>query len=392
MMGRNVPVRCAGLEVGYRKPVLSGIDAEIPAGQFVALLGPNGAGKTTLLRTLSRHLKPLGGRVELGGRELATIPAIDLARLVAVCLTDTARPPLLSVAEYVALGRYPYTDFLGRLTPHDARVVEEALAAVAADGLADRMVEQLSDGERQKAVLARALAQEPRVMLLDEPTAHLDLKHRIEVMGILRGLCRSRGLTVIASLHDVDVAAKVADRVMLVKDGRMTAFGMPEAVLSAPAVAELYDFRAADFDARLGGIELRGSSANGRAFVAAGRGSGAAVFRLLAKHGFAISTGVLAEGDLDAFVADALGAECFVRPAAANGDDRTADAAFAALARCDFVVDCGLPDAPCRALIGAAVARGLPVYPAQAEGEGLAVLAEAIDRRRNPIAERSHAS
>lgn len=377
----NALVRCSGLEVGYRKPVLSGIDADIPAGQFVALLGPNGAGKTTLLRTLSRHLKPRAGQIEIAGRDLAGIPAIDLARLVAVCLTDTARPPLLSVTEYVALGRYPHTDFIGRLTQHDRSVVADALAAVSAGHLADRLVEQLSDGERQKAVLARALAQEPKVMLLDEPTAHLDLKHRIEVMGILRGLCRSRGLTVIASLHDVDVAAKVADRVLLVKDGRMRAFGMPEAVLNAAAVAELYDFRSADFDARLGGIELRGSSANGRAFVAAGRGSGAAVFRLLAKQGFAISTGVLAEGDLDAFVAGALGAESFVRPARANGDDRTAADAFAALVRCDFVVDCGLPDESCRDLVAAAAARGLPIYRTQAGGEGLAALAEAIARR-----------
>ncbi len=374
-------VRCTGLEVGYRKPVLSGIDAEIPAGQFVGLLGPNGAGKTTLLRTLSRHLKPRAGSIAIAGRDLGAIPAIDLARLVAVCLTDTARPPLLSVFEYVALGRYPHTDFMGRLAPRDERVVEDALAAVAAEGLADRLVEQLSDGERQKAVLARALAQEPRVMLLDEPTAHLDLKHRIEVMGILRGLCRSRGLTVVASLHDVDVAAKVADRVMLVKDGRMRAFGMPEAVLTAATVAELYDFRAADFDSRLGGIELRGAVANGRAFVVAGRGSGAAVFRLLAKQGVAISTGVLAEGDLDAFVAAALGAESFVRPAGANGDDRTVEAAFAALAHCDFVVDCGLPDASCRDLAAAAVARGLPLYHASGEGAGLAELADAVGRR-----------
>jgi len=386
-MSGGIVLACEDLCVGYRGAVLSGVGLAVEAGQFVSLLGPNGAGKTTLLRTLSRHLKPVSGRVRVCGQDLQAMRAIDLARVMAVGLTDPARPPLLSVFEFAALGRYPHTGFMGRLAPVDVEVVMSALAAVAADGLADRPVDQLSDGERQKAVLARALAQEPKILLLDEPTAHLDLKHRVEVMGILRGLCRSRGLAVLASLHDVDIAAKVSDRVLLVKDGRTVDDGLPEKVLTSAAVVALYDFDAADFSRDLGGIELRGDGSAGRAFVTAGFGSGAAIFRLLAKRGLAIATGVLAEGDLDAYVAQALGAQAFVAPRTGGGDPLSA--ALAALATCDFVVDAGEDGGEAnRRILEAALARGLPVFRmgrADDGGQGCASLGDlvaAIDRLR----------
>jgi iron complex transport system ATP-binding protein len=380
-MSGEIVLSCENLAVGYKRQVLSGVDVAFESGHFIALLGPNGVGKTTLLRTLSRHLKPLSGRVTLLGRDLQSLPALELARQMAVVLTDKSRPPLLSVFEYVALGRYPHTGFMGRLSPRDVAVVEDALAAVAASDLAPRLIETLSDGERQKAVLARALAQDPKVLLLDEPTAHLDLKHRVEVMGILRDLCRMRGLTVIASLHDVDVAAKVSDRALLVKNGRVVDYGLPERVLTSEAVADLYDFAEADFSRHLGSIELRGDGSAGRAFVTAGLGHGAVIFRLLAKRGMAISTGVLAEGDLDAFVAEALGATAFVRR---NGDaaESLLPQATAALEGCAFVIDGGPQTGPTaetnRKILSAAAARGLPVLPRETSAD-LAKLAAAMD-------------
>ena len=188
---------CRDLTVGYRsKPVLSGLKLDFEQGAFISLLGPNGAGKTTLLRTLSRHLDPLGGYIEVLGRPLLSMSAMDLAKVMAVVLTDKVSPPLFTVFEFVALGRYPHTDFLGRLEKKDHRVVMDALASVHAEELAQRPFADLSDGERQKALVARALAQQPRILLLDEPTIHLDLKHRVEVMAILRDLCRTQSITV----------------------------------------------------------------------------------------------------------------------------------------------------------------------------------------------------
>ena len=362
-MSNEAILRSSGLCVGYQKPVLADVDLDFGRGQFIALLGPNGAGKTTLLRTLSRHLKPLSGRIEILGQDLHAMSALDLARAVAVCLTDNAKPPLLSVAEFVALGRYPHTGFMGRLSTHDTEVINRALNSVAAGNLAARLVEQLSDGERQKVVLARALAQEPKLMLLDEPTAHLDLKHRIEVMGILRSLCRASGLTVVASLHDIDIAAKVADRVVLVQQGGISDFGLPEAVLTGDKVGQLYDLDAADFDGHLGGIEFHGDGHAGKAFVIAGRGSGATLYRLLSKKGLSIETGVLADGDLDSYVAAALGANRFVRAAgAAHDDDQALNGALKALGGCDLVVDSGLPGDDAQAIRIQSKARGLPIF------------------------------
>ena len=333
---------CRDLTVGYgNKPVLSGFKLDLEKGAFISLLGPNGAGKTTLLRTLSRHLNPLGGYVEVLGRPLSAMSAMDLARIMAVVLTDKVSPPLFTVFEFVALGRYPHTDFLGRLEKKDHRVVIDSLVSVHAEDLAKRPFADLSDGERQKALVARALAQEPRILLLDEPTIHLDLKHRVEVMAILRDLCRKKSITVVASLHDVDVAAKVSDRVALIKNGGLCGWGPPEAVLTGSAVADLYDFKGADFDRRLGSIELRGDGTRGRAFVAAGMGSGALVYRLLAKRGFSIVTGVLHSNDLDFYVARSLGADCLsVSPMVrVNGD--SIDTAAERLKGCDLAIDCG---------------------------------------------------
>ncbi|MFH0727798.1 MAG: ABC transporter ATP-binding protein [Pseudomonadota bacterium] len=364
---------CRNLSVGYKnKAVLSGIDLAFESGQFISLLGPNGAGKTTLLRTLSRHLRPLAGDIRLNERPLSAYRAMELAGLMAVVLTDKVSPPLFSVFEFVALGRYPHTGLLGRLKPPDAAVVQSALRAVNALNIASRPFADLSDGERQKALVARALAQEPKILLLDEPTVHLDLKHRMEVMAILRDLCRRRNITVIASLHDVDMAAKVSDRVALIKGGALSAWGPPEAVLTGDAVAALYDFEGAAFDRHLGGIELRGDGRRGLAFVVAGMGSGAQVYRLLAKQGFSIVTGIVQTNDLDYYVARSLGAVCTSHSPLEALDDTVIARAARQMEVCDFVIDSGFDLGPVNqqnvALIRSALKGGKPVFSLRKNG------------------------
>ncbi|MDR1920949.1 MAG: ABC transporter ATP-binding protein [Candidatus Adiutrix sp.] len=354
-------LKSENLDVGYKTAILSQVNLDIKAGQFISILGPNGAGKTTLLRTLSRHIAALAGLVQVEGGPLSDYPALSLAKIMAVVLTEKAAPPLLSVWEYAALGRYPHSGFLGKLTGHDFEVVASALTSVKADDLAGRMVDQLSDGEMQKVVLARALAQEPKIMLLDEPTAHLDLKHRVEVMSILRGLCRDQGLTVLAALHDVDVAAKVSDQVILVKEGRVSAFGRPEEVLTSEMVAELYDFNEAGFSRHLGGIEIQGDGRSGRAFVIAGQGRGALVYRLLAKKGFFITTLFPGQGDLDHYVAQALGARILGE---STGLAESSALIAEALADCLFLIISGTNPAKREweaAIIRQALAKGLKV-------------------------------
>lgn len=333
---------CRNLVVGYKNtPIIKNININFEAGRFITLLGPNGAGKTTLLRTLSRHLELLAGTIHIGDRPLAEFRQAELARIMAVVLTDKVTPPLFNVFQFVALGRYPHTDFLGRLSEQDREVVSHSLSAVHAENLTHREFASLSDGEQQKVLVARALAQEPQILLLDEPTAHLDLKHRVEVMAILRNLCQSKGITVIASLHDVDIAAKVSDRVALVKNGAITNWGYPEEVLTSEAVAELYDFNSACFNQYLGSIELRGDGHRSKVFVVAGMGSGATIYRMLAKRGYAISTGVLQSNDLDCFVAESLGADCVSQPPSETMNKESLARALAGLDKCDLVIDAG---------------------------------------------------
>ena len=342
---RQTVLRCENLSVGHKnKAVLADVNLVFEPSQFISLLGPNGAGKTTFLRTLSRHLTPISGRITIDGVDLASMRQSELAKVMSVVLTDKVTPPLFNSFQFVALGRYPHTDFLGRLTKKDNEVVQKALASVHALDLADREFTSLSDGERQKVLVARALAQEPKILLLDEPTAHLDLKHRIEVMAILRNLCAKEHITVISSLHDVDIAAKVSDKVALVKDGGITGWGHPEEVLGGTEVAQLYDFNTASFNRQLGSIELRGDGKGDKVFVIGGMGTGASVFRLLTKKGYRINTGVLFENDLDFFVADSLGIDCICEKPAGDISEKSLADATASMEGCDWVIDTGFDD------------------------------------------------
>ncbi len=307
----NVIMNFSCLSIGYDKKIIMELmDVAFENGKFISILGPNGAGKTTLLRTMARLLKPLKGIVLINGKPLNQFDQTELAKIVSVVLTDKVSMDLFSVFEFVALGRYPHTGFLGKLKSEDKKAVIDALDLVNAKSLIARKLDTLSDGEKQKVLLARALSQEPKLILLDEPTLHLDLKHRMEMMSILQNLCRKRQITVIASLHDVDIAARISDHVILVKNGRIINYGSPELTLDSKSVAELYDFNDASFNPELGSIEINSGNDRGKIFLTGGMGSGTIFYRLFARHGFEISTGVVHDNDIDCFVAKSLKARC----------------------------------------------------------------------------------
>ncbi|MBB1254235.1 ABC transporter ATP-binding protein [Streptomyces sp. OF3] len=227
------------------------------AGELTVLLGPNGAGKSTLLRTLCGLLPPLAGAVRVAGRDVSHDSALARARRLAVVLTDRVDPGLLSARELVSLGRHPHTGFTGRLTPTDHGIVRWALDAVDAAHLADRPAAELSDGERQRVLTARALAQEPEVILLDEPTAFLDVPSRVALTVLLRDLARDRGPTVVVSTHDLELALRVADAVWLVDRTGLVHSGAPEDLIRSGAVADTFDADHLAFDAHTGTFGLR---------------------------------------------------------------------------------------------------------------------------------------
>ena len=227
-------------EKGPAKTLASGIDLTLHAGEFICLLGPNGAGKTTLLRTLSGILNPLAGSIQLKGTDLFAIPPRERAQRISVVLADKVPAGMMNVRSLVALGRHPYSGWLGRLDTKDYECIEWALQTVGASQLAERLVAELSDGERQKVAIARALAQEASILLLDEPTAHLDLPNRIETMALLRRLSREKNLAVLLSTHDLDLALRQADRLWLLGADGTLRQGEPEALARSGALAETF--------------------------------------------------------------------------------------------------------------------------------------------------------
>ncbi len=252
----------SGLAIGYRPPrqpahvVVDGIQIELADGEFVCLVGPNGAGKSTLIRTIAAMQAPLAGRVLLRGLDIHRLPAAELARTVSVVLTERVGVGAMRAEALVALGRYPYTGWFGSLTQSDLEIVEWAIGAVRADALAGRDFSTLSDGERQKILIARALAQQPRLMVLDEPTAFLDLPRRVELMALLRSLAHETGQTMLMSTHDLDLALRTADRMWLLPHGGPLHAGAPEDLVLSGAFEQAFGGEGVEFDAATGAFTM----------------------------------------------------------------------------------------------------------------------------------------
>lgn len=237
-------LRLESVSSGYgARPVLQGFSLEVERGDFLAVVGPNGSGKSTLVRTICRAIRPQAGRVSLEGQDLSRLPARALARKMAVVAQETAVEFELTAHEVVALGRIPHLRPLRGESEQDRAVVRRAMALTNTADLAERLVTRLSGGERQRVMVARALAQEPEILILDEPTAHLDIAHQVELLDLTRRLNREQGLTVIAVLHDLNLASQYADRLLMLKAGRSWADGAPEAVLTEQNIMAVYGSR-----------------------------------------------------------------------------------------------------------------------------------------------------
>lgn len=235
-------IRAIELEAGYgERRVLQGVSLEARTGEMLAIVGPNGAGKSTLLRLLGATLKPWRGRVELEGRDLATYGRRELARRMATVAQENLVTFRFSVLEIVLMGRAPHLGSFHFESRRDLEIAYAALERFDLLGLARRPIQELSGGERKRVFLARALAQDPRVVLLDEPTAFLDLRHVAEIFARFRELRTEKGMAVVATLHDLNAAALHADRVLLLKDGAVAGYGTPEAVFTAANLRAVYE-------------------------------------------------------------------------------------------------------------------------------------------------------
>ncbi len=339
----NQVIVAKNLDVGYeKKVVVENVNINGIRGQLICLLGPNGAGKSTILRTLTGLLAPVNGTVYVNETDLLQVNKGDLAKKLAIVLTEQLSLGFLTVFEIAAMGRYPHTNYLGKLTEHDIQIVEEALAATDALWLKDRYYSELSDGEKQKIMIARALVQEPELIVLDEPTSHLDVKHKVEVIRILQELCVKKGITVVLSLHDIDLAIKGCQTILLVQNGKIVAQGTPEEIIQAGTIQKLYAIEGAHYNELMGSLEFN-SPQKPEVFVTGGNGTGVSVYRALARAGLGMYCGVLHSNDIDLHIGKALNCEMIEEHAFHNISAESLAIAADKIASVDHVIDTGFP-------------------------------------------------
>ena len=354
------------LTVGYDgKPLISDIDIGIEKGEILTLIGPNGSGKSTILKSITRHLESISGVVSIDGADMRRMSGRDVATRLSVVLTERINPELMSCGDIVATGRYPYTSHFGLLTAKDREIVRDSLEKVHATELYDRDFREISDGQRQRVMLARAICQEPEIIVLDEPTSFLDIRHKIELLNILSEMAKERGITVIMSLHEIDLAYKISDKIICVAGDKISDFGTPDEIFTEERIARLYGIENGSYDTLFGSVELQRPAGDPRGFVIGGAGSGIPFYRMLQRCGIPFAAGILYENDVDFRVARALAASVVSARAFEPVDAETQARAAGLLDQAAYAVDCGFPRGAynrCNeALLSRAEAQGKPI-------------------------------
>jgi iron complex transport system ATP-binding protein len=332
--------------------LLEGVSLHADRGELIGLIGPNGAGKTTFLRAVAGLLRRTEGTVALEGHDLDALSARDVARMLAYVPQAAASAHGFTALEMVLMGRYPHMGRFDVERESDRRTALEAMRRTETEQFADRSLDTLSGGERQRVVIARALAQQPRILLLDEPTANLDVQHQLKVLEVVRQAV-AQGTTVIAAVHDLALAARFCDRLVLLAQGRVLAEGTPEEVLTTANVETAYEVRAVVYRDPLTGAptlsliepSLRAPTPfhGTRAHVICGGGSGARLMHALQREGFTVTACALGAGDTDRMAADALGTEYVPIPAFGAIDDAAHARHKELVAAADVVVLCDMP-------------------------------------------------
>lgn len=336
-------IRLKDLAVGYQGTALiRDINIGIQKGEIVTLIGPNGAGKSTILKSITRQLKLISGKVYVENEEIQKMSYKDMATKVAVVLTERLKPELMTCHDVVATGRYPYTGRLGILSREDEEKVEQAMEAVHAQELGTKNFLEISDGQRQRILLARAICQEPEIMILDEPTSFLDIRYKLELLGILRQMAKEKGITVILSLHEIDLAQKMSDKILCVKGDRVADYGTPEEIFTAEKIREIYEIDNGFYDPCFGSIELPKAEGEPEVLVLSSCGNGIPVYRKLQKEGIPFAAGILYPGETDYQLAKLLAAEIIEEKPYEEISDETYQKAVEVMKRCGKVIDAGV--------------------------------------------------
>lgn len=329
------------LGVGYqKKPVVEEVGIGIRKGEILTLIGPNGAGKSTVLKSIAGQLAPLAGTVYIDGKDKSSFDEKELSRRLSVVWTQKLRAERMTCEDVVATGRYPYTGRFGILTMEDHEKIEEAMELVHVSELGDCDFTCVSDGQRQQVMLARAICQEPEILILDEPTSYLDVRHKLEILSFLQEMQREKNLTVIMSLHELDLAAKVSDKILCLNGRYAQRFGTPEDIFERGYLSELFGIQTGSYEEESGCMELDKAKGEASVFVIAGMGKGKNVYRRLQRQGVPFVTGILYDNDQDYPVARALGTEVYVQKGLEPVSEELLLQAKRALDACDIVINC----------------------------------------------------
>ena len=327
--------------VGYRgRPLIRDIGITLQKGEILTLIGPNGAGKSTILKSIAGQLELIGGAAYLDQHAIAGMRREELAKNMSVLLTEKIRAELLTCEEVVETGRHPYTGRFGILNEEDHRIVAEALELVHVKELRDRLFDEISDGQKQRVMLARAMAGQPQILILDEPTSYLDVKYKLEFLSILQEMRKKKGLTVIMSLHELELAERISDKILCVKGAYVERFGTPEAVFQPGYIQSLFDIQIGSYDEENSQMELEAVKSAPQVFVIAGNGSGTSIYRRLQREGIPFATGILFSNDVDTPVARALASEVIETEAFEPVDEMIFEHAKKIMNECKTVICC----------------------------------------------------
>lgn len=336
------------LSVGYNgKALIHDINIGINKGEIVTLIGPNGSGKSTILKSITRQLALIDGCVYFDKSSIQDMSYKALSTRMAVVLTERMRPELMTCHDIVATGRYPYTGRLGILSREDEEKVEAAMEAVHASELGGRDFNAISDGQRQRVLLARAICQEPEIIILDEPTSFLDVRHKLELLSILRGMAKEKNITVVMSLHEIDLAQKISDKIFCVKGEVISHYGKPEEIFEEDVIRDLYEIDNGYFDPCFGSIELPKPEGAPKVFVLSSCGTGIPVYRQLQKENVPFAAGILYTNDIDYRLARLLAADVITAEPFMPISDAAIQKALDLMSRCERVIDAGVTLGSC---------------------------------------------
>lgn len=355
-MNYDPVISADNISVGYGKVTVAGdITFSVDSGEILTLIGPNGAGKSTILKSIAAQLPLISGRAYIYKKNISSMKEREISKELSLVLTERIDAERMTCEDVVATGRYPYTGRLGILSAVDTRIVDEAMALAGISYLKDFDIRKISDGQKQCVMLARAIAQQPKVMLLDEPTSFLDVNHKLELLSLLRKLAKEKHIAVIQSLHELDLAQRFSDKILCIKNRKADRIGTPDEIFSDDYIVSLYGIRCGSFVNLYGTTEPAAVNRESEIFVIGGGGNGISVYRKLWRERIPFAAGIIHENDIEYPAAKSLASVLITEKAFETVSEENVQAALEVMKNCSKVICCqecfGTMNANCNVLL-----------------------------------------